>query len=363
MVTFYDLSSSGTPTKPVLYLDTLKVSTIEQTAETSDAKGGKGNATLISWDYGKEITVTLEDALFSAKSMAIMFGNGTTKEVSTVSDINYSDVNGKRVIMKTEQFVAESSGQITVNTSSYPQADQRGWSGKYEAPNGERYIKYNPKFYSAAGEPVTGVEEGKTYFCTYDIEIKGATIIEISANSFPGTYYVTGDTFARAEKSGKDEFFQFIIPKAKVTSENTITLEAEGDPSVFNMNLKVLRPTDGVMMKLVKYDLDNGEEVQGASTAKLIHNHELVEEVDSAITVTLNGSRQGTINTTTIGNTSIDEYSQYIFDTDVIESISCTEGVLTITGVTGVTNGATSAIKFYDKDGNLIDKCTIKIAT
>ena len=58
-VTFYDLSSSGTPTKPVLYLDTLKVSTIEQTAETSDAKGGKGNATLISWDYGKEITLTL----------------------------------------------------------------------------------------------------------------------------------------------------------------------------------------------------------------------------------------------------------------------------------------------------------------
>lgn len=47
--------------------------------------------------------------------------------------------------------------------------------------------------------------------------------------------------------------FQFIIPKAKVQSENTITLEAEGDPSVFNMSLRVMRPADGVMMKLVKY--------------------------------------------------------------------------------------------------------------
>ena len=37
-------------------------------------------------------------------------------------------------------------------------------------------------------------------------------------------------TYARSELSGDDEFFQFIILRAKVTSENTITLEAEGDP-------------------------------------------------------------------------------------------------------------------------------------
>ena len=79
--------------------------------------------------------------------------------------------------------------------------------------------------------------------------------IEISPNSFPGTYYVTGDTYARSATNGRDEFFQFIVPKAKVQAENTITLEAEGDPSVFNMNLRVLRPNDGAMMRLVKYDM------------------------------------------------------------------------------------------------------------
>ena len=50
MVTFYELSSSGQPTNPVLYLDTLKVSTIEQTAEEAEARGGKGNPPLIIWD-------------------------------------------------------------------------------------------------------------------------------------------------------------------------------------------------------------------------------------------------------------------------------------------------------------------------
>ena len=51
--------------KPLLILDTLKVSTIENTAEQADAKGGKGNAPLIIWDYGREITVSLQDAVLS----------------------------------------------------------------------------------------------------------------------------------------------------------------------------------------------------------------------------------------------------------------------------------------------------------
>lgn len=42
---------------------------------------------------------------------------------------------------------------------------------------------------------------------------------------------VVGDTFMRSEKTGKDEAFQFIIGKAKVLSNTTITLQAEGDPS------------------------------------------------------------------------------------------------------------------------------------
>lgn len=258
-VTFYALNKDGKPTNPVLYLDTLKVSTIEQTAEEAQAQGGKGNAPLVIWDYGKEITVTLEDALFSAKSMAIMFGNGTVK--------NYVSGTGtgakKAYIMKTEQFICE----VAATGSG---------SKKYVGPDGKEYTKVNPKYYSENGAVVEESDLAKDtkYFCTFDIEVAGS-VIEISANSFPGTYYVTGDTYARSEASGADEFFQFIIPKAKVQSENTITLEAEGDPSVFNMNLKVMRPADGVMMKLVKYDAIGGTAGTGTDL-EIIHNHELL---------------------------------------------------------------------------------------
>jgi hypothetical protein len=250
-VTFYELDESGAPKHPVLYLDTLKVSTIEQTAEEAEARGGKGNAALIAWDYGKEITVTLEDALFSAKSMAIMFGNGSVSEYNSY-------------IMKTEQFIATADGA----------PENSGWSSKYTAPDGNLYEKINPKYYDAYGVKVTSLEKDQKYFCSFDLEIAGS-VIDISANSFPGTYYVTGDTYARSETTGKDEFFQFIVPKAKVQSENTITLEAEGDPSVFNMSLKVLRPADGVMMKLVKYNLAGSSTSASEAEASLFHNHVL----------------------------------------------------------------------------------------
>ena len=269
MVTFYQLGDDGIPTNPVLYLDTLKVSTIEQTAEEAEATGGKGNAPLIIWDYGKEITVTLEDALFSAKSMAIMFGNGSVLNYNT-PDSSY--------IMKTETFTATAVTKPTEATSVGEATNVSGWEQAYTAPDNHRYLKVNPKFYDESGKNITdALTVGTKYFCTYDLEVAGS-VIEISANSFPGTYYVTGDTYARNENSGVDEFFQFIIPKAKVQSENTITLEAEGDPSVFNLNLRVMRPADGKMMKLVKYSLNDGEEISSDTSTTLIHNHQLEGE-------------------------------------------------------------------------------------
>ena len=145
--------------KPLLILDTLKVSTIENTAEQADAKGGKGNAPLIIWDYGREITVSLQDAVLSERTLSMMFENNP------------------------------------------------------EANDG---------------------------------------IITISANTFPGNYAVVGKTFARDIKTGKDHLFTWFVPNAKVNSEVTLTMEAEGDPTVFDMNLRVLRTSDGTMVKMVK---------------------------------------------------------------------------------------------------------------
>ena len=110
---------------------------------------------------------------------------------------------------------------------------------------------------AATASAVSGYasHSGEKMFITYSVKATTKTIT-VSGDTFPGTYYITGDTYSRSDIDGKDQFFQFIIPKAKMSAEQTITLEAEGDPSTFNMNLTVLRPEDGEMMKLVQYDLE-----------------------------------------------------------------------------------------------------------
>lgn len=237
-VTFYKIDNNEEMGAPVLYLDTLKVSTIEQTAENAEARGGKGNAALISWDFGKEITVTLEDALYSPKSLALIYGDeNATPDVLTSEQ-------GKNLVKKT--LWRKTAGALAINGDIVT-----------ATLNGKEIKLENCKFYQENGdlaENVTGESANWEYVTGSMPVAAGALKIDVSANSFPGVYYVTGDTYARNEATGRDEFFQFIIPKAKVMSEsNTITMEAEGDPTVFTMNLKVLRPRDGVMMKLVQY--------------------------------------------------------------------------------------------------------------
>lgn len=55
--------------------------------------------------------------------------------------------------------------------------------------------------------------------------------------------------------------FQFIIHRAKISPENTITLSADGDPSSFNMSLTVLKNTgDSGMIDLIQYNFKSDEE-------------------------------------------------------------------------------------------------------
>ena len=226
-VTFYDTATGA----PVLYLDTLKVSTIEETAQQSTANGGKGNAALIIWDYGKEITLNLEDALFSMKSMAIMHGGKISKS---------EKVNRAKSFRATEAGTIPSDLGIPSDAKIYDEAEQ-----PVESAN----IAKNSQYIAAWEETISN---------------GGADVITINAESFPGTYRIVGDTYARSYVTGKDKFFQFVIPMAKMNAEKTITMQAEGDPSTFSMSLRVLRPEDGNMMKLIKYPIANSA---GASYA------------------------------------------------------------------------------------------------
>ena len=273
----------------VLFLDTLKVSTIETTAENTAAQGGWGNPKLIQWDYGKEITVTLEDALMSLESLRFMLG-GAIRKPSTTDSV---------VVSHTEEVVADDNGYIPAPTDRwgntvYPKAtaghpiraiNLGGGAGERTDTAGCRTqitvaVGGSPITFTATGNQLkfknsaAGVDtatlprKGDHIRLFWEEVVSGdahkddAIEVTISPDTFPGTYKIVGDTFMRSEKTGKDEPFQFVINKAKVQSEVTITLEAEGDPSTFEMTLDVLRSTNdqgqNEMMKLVRYAIGSG---------------------------------------------------------------------------------------------------------
>ena len=273
----------------VLFLDTLKVSTIETTAENTAAQGGWGNPKLVQWDYGKEINITLEDALMSLESLRFMLGGAIKKS---------QDAGESIIVRHTEEVVVDSSGKVPApkdhltGTVLYPKATYghpirlinlgggansttagartqiavTDVAGAAQTMGALNTVKFkNP----AAGinnltDPTPG-DHIRIFWedvVTSSTTNESAVEVTISPDTFPGTYRVVGDTFMRSEKTGKDEPFQFVINKAKVQSNVTITLQAEGDPSTFEMTLNVLRSTNdegqNEMMKLVRYNLEAG---------------------------------------------------------------------------------------------------------
>jgi len=259
----------------VLYLDSLKVSTIETTAENTAAQGGWGNPKLVQWDYGKEINVTLEDALMSLESLRFMLGGAIKKPAAT----------DKVIVRHSEEVVCEAGGKVPLpkdhltGKTLTPKAFVNHPIRLINLTTGARtqlVVESGEAQYMTGTAPITfynySLIDGETHAQAtekddririfWDEELDGtgaesAVEVTISPDTFPGTYRVVGDTLIRSADTGKDEAFQFVINKAKVQSNVTITLQAEGDPSTFEMTLNVLRSTndDGEpeMMKLVRY--------------------------------------------------------------------------------------------------------------
>lgn len=85
-------------------------------------------------------------------------------------------------------------------------------------------------------------------------KIKGHKIL-VKAGQFPGMYMLVGETWIRSRDDGQDERMQIKFPMCKITSEQTLTLEADGDPTVFNLSAQVASPPNGIMMELTAYEV------------------------------------------------------------------------------------------------------------
>jgi hypothetical protein len=219
-VIFFDVATN----KPAIFFDTLKVSTIENESESAEARGGQGNGRLLSWDFGRTATLTMQDALLSDTSLAMLSGNAVK-------------TTGIKAVGR-ETLTATGTTSVTVTLAETPIANS---VSLYKVQGGIMTEEITTITVTDAEVTIaTGVTAGEQVMAFYEYEVTSADASQItfSGNAFPATYKVVGDTVVKGE-DGVNRKMQFIIPKAKLQSNFALTMDVE-NVATFDFTLDVL---------------------------------------------------------------------------------------------------------------------------
>lgn len=356
---------------PVLFLDTLKISSLEEQAETVEHFGGKGNNRVISWNFKKDINLELQDALFSPMSMSLIWGGELSFLVSDYISTFLKCKITNKYFSKNYSVMAYPSPVLTDSEKAilYRALEEEQIEAEGVEHEGSRYLytlnvdepfinenreKFLRKYYKRLSKEdyvvppsvfsriisyITSIkdlgyfstdlkdcevidrmekcivekEDGqlislteqrenlKKYYLNeqssfvifYDIKtlmpflpqdtedemvlrkgtfyykwsraVKEKTedddsvlgkVLTINPQTLSGKYQIIGETFIRNEKTQKDERYQFIINEAVVSPEAKITLEAEGDPTVFDLKIKALTLKNLPSLELKQFNIE-----------------------------------------------------------------------------------------------------------
>ena len=234
--TFYSLES---PFNPVVTLRTLKMTEVQTTGETVYAQGGRGNARLVGFSGNKEATVALQDAIFDNQALAMLTGNAVT--------------TGERTLDKFFEATVGEDGLITLPFT--PVADSQKVYPFVAGALGEQEALTTG--YTIASNVVTIVDAvaGDKYRVYYKTTVGSAKTITVTASDFGGTFRLVCDVLVRDAETSKVYYAQFIAPKAKIEDEFTFSFSPEGDPSVLDIPLQLLKDSNSDnMWELVIYD-------------------------------------------------------------------------------------------------------------
>ena len=223
--------------EPVIYFDSAKTSTVEGSATTVYATGGRGNNKLLAWEGEKSVTFTMEDALLSPLGFSILSGAGlvdaaqveggmkvhttltTVVDVTSGITVNLKDLTGKEIAEEKAYAFIMKDGQIVERLKPATPSD------------GSVTFTRNGK----ASGPLTGEQ---TVMVDFYVKVEsGAVEMTIEPDKFGGFYYLEASTLFRRQDNGQDMAAAFVIPKVKIQSNFTFSMASSGDPSTFTFTM------------------------------------------------------------------------------------------------------------------------------
>lgn len=226
--------------QPVLYIDSAKTSNLEGAATTVYAQGGRGNARLIAWEGEKTLTFTVEDALLSPVSFAMLSGAGLLKPAAGQDDYDVHFHQTSRTVIGADHTIdlSDALGENEKICETAPlyvmKLDNGGdLTGEF----------YDGAVLDESGKIITvSSATGGNVLVDYYVIKKGSSVTElqIDAEHFAGYYYVEADTLWRRQNDGVDLPANMTMPNVKIQSNFTFAMAASGDPSTFTFTMDAL---------------------------------------------------------------------------------------------------------------------------
>ena len=336
--------------QPVLFIDTATTSSVEQATTTVYAQGGRGNVRLISWEGEKTLTFTVEDALLSPVSLAMLSGADLFQGSSSVEYVHFHNtasagitfvtgsvgVDGyidlSSVLGKDESICAtndapiyaiitEGDGSLTgeIITGTSVTVGEITYSAGVPTGINTSGKKQGIKITNAASSGVadfaaadrTDIANGKSYavFVDFYLDKKATKVdeLQIAADNFAGNFYVEADTLFRRKSDGVDMPANLTFPNVKIQSNLTFQLSGTGDPSTFTFTMDALpgytyfdKSREVLCVIQVIEDQTNADKI---INPVMPHNTTLEHELDEIEDITYLGF--GTADNTTKGNANI----------------------------------------------------------
>lgn len=223
--------------EPVIYFDSAKTSTVEGSATTVYATGGRGNNKLLAWEGEKSVTFTMEDALLSPLGFSILSGAGL---------VDAEKVSGGMKVHTTLTTVIDTTSDITVDLATLTGktiAEEKAYA--FVMKDGQIVERLEPA--TPSGGSVTFTRKRKaagqltgpqTVMVDFYVKVAtGAVEMTIEPDKFGGFYYLEASTLFRRQDNGQDMAAAFVIPKVKIQSNFTFSMASSGDPSTFTFTM------------------------------------------------------------------------------------------------------------------------------
>jgi len=231
--------------EPVLYFESLKASTLTGSANTVFATGGRGANKLIGWDGDKEVVFTIEDALISQESFAILSGadlieydGSASKAKEHKKELLQLDADQKvfiqAVILESNVdypvfiYVSNASGEIGEKSTD------ASFTGNVA---GTPFLDF-----SASASPAIAIGD----WVIVDYYFESTNVVKslvVKTDSFGGYFKIEGDSLWRRELDGVDLPAYLTIPRAKIRTNFEFSMTPDGDPSTFTFELDAFPAT------------------------------------------------------------------------------------------------------------------------